>query len=178
MRQLPANLSAVPRSVDFSVDSSATVEQFHSAFSDESYWLARLATGGGSARLDSLIIDRDGCTKVVVVQDLQHEGLSGLVAKFFPREWRVVHTETWSPIDDGQVRGEISIVAHGAPGSGHGTAVLAPAQNGSRLSCAVTVEFKVPLVGGKIESIASRSLAQQISEVERYTVKWIAEQAA
>ena len=89
-----------------------------------------------------------------------------------------MQTETWSPIDDGQARGEISVVTQGAPGSGLATAVLAPAQNGSRLSCTATVEFKVPLVGGKVESLVSRSLTQQISELVRYTVKWIAEQAA
>jgi hypothetical protein len=168
----------VPRSVDFSVDSSATVEQLHSAFSEESYWLARLANFGGFGRLDSLIIDSDGATKVIIVQDLHHEGLPGLVAKFFPREWQVVQTETWSPIDDGRVRGEISIVSHGAPGSGLGRVVLAPAKNGSRLSCSATVEFNVPLVGGKIESLISRLLAQQISGLQSYTVKWITEQAA
>lgn len=175
---LTTNLSAVPRSVDFSVDSSATVEQLHSAFSEESYWLARLATFGGFGRLDTLTIDPDGSTRVVIIQDLRHEGLPGLVAKFFPREWQVVQTETWSPIDDGQVRGEISIVTHGAPGSGLGTAVLAPTPHGSRLNCSATVEFKVPLIGGKIESLISRLLAQQISGLQRYTVKWITEQAA
>jgi hypothetical protein len=168
----------VSRSVDFSVDSSATVEQLHSAFSEESYWRARLATFGGFGRLDSLTIDPDGSTEVVLIQDLRHEGLPGLVAKFFPREWRVVQTETWCPIGDGQVRGEISIVSHGAPGSGRGTAVLAPAPKGSRLNCCATVEFNVPLVGGKIESLVSRLLARQISELQRYTAKWITEQAA
>jgi hypothetical protein len=176
MRQLPDSLSAVPRSVDFSVESSATVEQLYSAFSAEDYWLARLATFGGFGRLDSLIL-ADGSAAVVIIQDLHHEGLPGLVAKFFPREWQVVQTETWSPIDDGLVRGEISIVTHGAPGSGLGTALLAPAQNGSRLDCTATVEFKVPLVGGKIESVVARLLAQQISGLQRFTTNWITEHA-
>ncbi|WP_006241251.1 DUF2505 domain-containing protein [Mycolicibacterium tusciae] len=166
------------RSVDFSVDSSATVEQLHSAFSEESYWRARLATFGGFGRLDSLTIEPDGSTKVVIVQDLHHEGLPALVAKLFPKEWRVVQTETWSPISDGRLRGEISIISHGAPGSGLGTAVLAPAPNGSRLNCSATVEFRVPLIGGKVESLVSRLLAQQISGLQRYTVKWITEQVA
>ncbi|ORB65757.1 DUF2505 domain-containing protein [Mycolicibacterium tusciae] len=168
----------MPRSVDFSVDSSATVEQFHSAFCEESYWLARLAAFGGFGRLDTLTVDPDGSANVVIIQDLQHEGLPGLVAKFFPREWQVVQTETWRPIGDGQVRGEISIVSHGAPGSGFGTAVLAPAPKGSRLNCNATVEFKVPLIGGKIERLVGRLLAQQISGLQRYTAKWITEQAA
>jgi hypothetical protein len=41
----------------------------------------------------------------------------------------------------------------------------------------VTVEFKVPLIGGKIESIIGRQLVEQISSILRFTAKWITEQA-
>lgn len=170
------DLTAVPRSFDFSVESSASVEQIHSAFAEEDYWLARLAKFGGFGKLDSLISGPDGAVTVVVVQDLRHESLPGLVANFFPRNWRVVQNETWSPTDGGLVRGEISIDTHGVPGSGFGTALLAPAKNGSRMKCTATVEFKVPLVGGKIESLMGRGLVQQISVIQRFTTKWIAEQ--
>ena len=89
-------------------------------------------------------------------------GCPGWSPSSFPVIWQVVQNETWSPIGGGLVRGEVSIAAHGAPGSGLGTALLAPAQNGSRLKCTATVEFKVPLVGGKIESFIGRQMAQQI----------------
>ena len=167
----------MPRSVDFSVESSASVEQIRSAFSAEDYWLARLAAFGGLGRLDSLTIDTDGSASVAIIHELRYDGLPGLVAKFFPRNWQVVQSETWGPIGDGLVRGEVSIVSHGAPGSGFGTALLAPAQNGSRLKCTATLEFKVPLVGGKIESFIGRQLVQQISEIQRFTAKWITEHA-
>ena len=85
--------------------------------------------------------------------------------------------ETWSLIGGGMVRGEVSTAARGAPGSGLGTVLVAPAQNGSRLKCTATVEFKVPLVGGKIESLIGRQLVQQISEIQRFTAKWITEHA-
>ena len=177
MRPLPDSLSAVPRSFDFLVESSVSVEQIHSAFSEEDYWLARLAAFGGFGRLDSLIIDADGSATVVIIHELRHDGLPGLVAKFFPRDWQVVQTETWSPIGDGLVRGEVGIEAHGAPGSGLGTALLAQAQNGSRMKCKATVEFKVPLIGGKIESLIGRQLAQQFSAIQGFTAKWITENA-
>jgi hypothetical protein len=167
----------MPRSFDFSVESSVSVEQIHSAFSEEDYWLARLEPLGGIVRLDSMIIGTDGSVTVVIIQDLRHEGLPGLVAKFYPRDWQVVQNETWCPIGGGLVRGEVSIAARGAPGSGLGTVLLAPAQNGSRLKCTATVEFKVPLVGGKIESYIGRQMVQQISEIECFTTKWITEHA-
>jgi Protein of unknown function (DUF2505) len=178
----------MPRSFDLSVESSASVEQIHSAFSEEDYWLARLAAFGGIGRLDSLIIRTDGSVTVVTIadmSDMRHDWLPrlvddwlpGLIAKLYPGDLNVVHNETWSPIGGGQVRGEVSVAARGAPGSGLGVALLAPAQNGSRLKCTVTVEFKVPLVGGKIESFFGRQVVEQITDVQRFTTKWITEHA-
>ena len=115
------SLAAMPRSFDFSVESPVTVERIQSAFSEEDYWLARLAAFGGIGRLDSLIVDTDGSVTVAIIGDVRHEGLPGLVAKLYPREWQVVQNETWSPIDGGRVRGEVSIATRGAPGSGLGT---------------------------------------------------------
>ena len=167
----------MPRSFDFSVESPASVEQIHSAFAAEDYWVARLAAFGGMGRLDSLIVGTDGSVAVVVIGDLRQEGLPGLVARLYPREWQVAQSETWSPIDRGRVRGEVSIATRGAPGSGLGTVLLAPAQNGSRLKCTATVEFKVPLVGGTIESFIGRQLVQQISVIQSFTAQWITEHA-
>ena len=63
----------------------------------------------------------------------------------------------------------------GAPGSGHGAAMLAPAGDGSQLTLSATVEFKVPLVGGKIESYVARQFAEGIREIQRFTTGWISE---
>ena len=60
----------MPRSFDVSADSLATVEQVHSAFSDEDYWLARLATLNGSTALESLTVDDDQTVRVATAQDL------------------------------------------------------------------------------------------------------------
>src|ERR1700681_4557742 len=120
----------MPRSFDFLVESSVSVEQIHSAFSEEDYWLARLAAFGGSGRLDSLIIGTDGSVHVVIIQDLRHDWLPGLFAKLYPRDLEVVQNETWSLIRGGLVRGKVNTAARGAPGSGLGTVLLAPAQNG------------------------------------------------
>jgi len=168
----------MPRSFNLSIESPTRVEQLHSAFAQEDYWLARLAAfGGGVDKLDSLTIGTDGSVAVVVVQDVHDQGLPKLTAKFYPRNWRIVHKETWSPIGGGLVRGEVSIASHGAPGSGFGTALLEPAQNGSRLNCTATVEFKVPLIGGTIESLIGRELDNSLLGLLRFTAKWITEHA-
>ena len=162
----------MPRSFDVSADSPATVEQVHSAFSDEDYWLARLATMNGSTALESLIVDDDQTVRVATTQDLGRDLVPGIVAKFYRRDLKVRHTETWRPID-GQLRGEINVAVSGAPGSGSGAALVAPTQDGSRMTFEGTVEFKVPLVGGTIESFIAREFARGIPDIQHFLTKWV-----
>jgi Protein of unknown function (DUF2505) len=166
----------MPRSFDVSADSPATVEQVHSAFSDEDYWLARLAKLNGSTALESLIVDDDQTVRVATTQDLGRDLLPGIVSKFYRRDLKVRHTETWRPVD-GQLRGEISVAVSGAPGSGSGAASVAPTQSGSLLTFTGTVEFKVPLVGGTVESFIAREFVQGIPNIQDFTAKWVTEHA-
>lgn len=166
----------MPRSFDVSADSPATVEQVHSAFSDEGYWLARLATMNGSTALESLIVDDDQTVRVATTQDLGRDLVPGIVAKFYRRDLKVRHTETWRPID-GQLRGEINVAVSGAPGSGSGAALVTPTQDGSRMTFEGSVEFKVPLVGGTIESFIAREFARGIPDIQHFLAKWVTEHA-
>jgi DNA-binding transcriptional LysR family regulator len=107
----------MPRSFDVAVDSPASVDQVHAAFSAEQYWLARLATLNGSTALESLTVDDDRTVRVATTQDLGSDLLPGIVAKFYRRDLKVRHTETWTPSGD-QLRGEITVAVSGAPGTG------------------------------------------------------------
>jgi Protein of unknown function (DUF2505) len=167
----------MPRSFDVSVDSPVSVEQVHAALSAEDYWLARLATLNGSTTLESLVVDDDQTVRVATTQDLGRDLLPGIVSKFYRRDLKVRHTETWTPSGDHQLRGEISVAVSGAPGSGSGAASVAPTQNGARLTLTGTVEFKVPLVGGAIERFIAREFAQGIPNIQDFTAKWVAEHA-
>ncbi len=167
----------MPRSFDFTVESSASVEAIRWAYSEEDYWLARLAASGGIGRLDSFMVDADDSVAVAIVQDLRQELLPGIAARFYPRTWQMKHHESWRPIDSGRVHGEISIMAHGAPGSGIGTAVLAPSRKGSCMTGTATVEFNVPLIGGQVESLIGRQLVKEITDLQRFTAEWISEHA-
>jgi hypothetical protein len=39
------------------------------------------------------------------------------------------------------------------------------------------VEFKVPLIGGAVESVVGRLLVQNISSMQRFTTEWIKQHA-
>ena len=164
---------AMPGSLDLVVEFPASVEQVHSAFSDENYWRARLAAFGGSTTLDSFIAHADGTVSVATTQDLRRHTLPKVIAKVFPGDLLILRKETWRPVGGRRVSGEIIVSAPGALGSGRADAVLAPTQDGSRLGFAATVEVRVPLVGGKIESYIGGQLAEQIHAMQRFTTAWI-----
>jgi hypothetical protein len=166
----------MPRSFDASVDSPASVEQVHAAFSAEEYWLARIATQSGNSTLESLVVDDDQTVRITTTQDLGRDLLPGIVTKFYRRDLTIRHTETWTPSGN-QLRGEISVVVSGAPGSGAGTASVAPTESGSLLKVNGTVEFNVPLVGGTVENFIAREFAQGIPDIQAFTARWVTEHA-
>jgi Protein of unknown function (DUF2505) len=168
------------RSFEGLTDSPASVEQIHTAFGREDYWLARMAVGSASPvtiELDSLVVDADGTVAVSLTQHLGRQLLPGSVAKFIPGDVRLVHTETWTPDGDGEVRGHISVSVSGGLGSCRARTWLAPAAEGSQLRFTGRVEVKIPLVGGNLEKTLGANLAESIPAVVRFTTTWVTEHA-
>jgi uncharacterized protein DUF2505 len=169
----------MPRSFDMATEYGGSVEQVHQAFSDEQYWLARLADSGADAySLDSLTVDGDAMD-IVTTQRLRSDRLPAVVTQFHRGDLSLVREETWSPIRDGQATATIKLVIPGAPATLSGSAVLAPAKSGrgSRLEFTATVEVRVPLVGGKIENFIGSQLAELLIAEQRFTTVWITENA-
>ncbi len=165
------------RSFDILTESPATVEQVHAALSREDYWLARHASFDATSTLDSLIIDAAGTVTVRATQHLGRRLLPGVVAKLIPSDLKIQHNETWGPVVDRRVRGQVSVSAPGGLGSGRAEVWLAPAGNGSRLQFATTVEVRIPVVGAKLENSIGADLAENIAAIQRFTTAWIAEHA-
>jgi hypothetical protein len=170
----------MPRSFDVLTESPHSVEQVFGAFGDEDYWRARYAAFDSGTALDSLIVDADGTVEVLATQHLGRRLLPELVAKLVPGDLTIRYSETWRPVGDCQVRGQVSISTPAALGSGRAEACLAPmgpGDSGSLLRFIATVEVKVPVVGGKIESYVGSQLAENIPAIQRFTTTWIAEHA-
>ena len=111
-------------SFDILTESPATVEQVHAAFSREDYWLARHAAFDATTTLDSLIVEADGTVAVGATQYLGRQLLPGVVAKLVLGELKILHSETWRPVGDRRVRGQVSVSAPGGLGSGRAEAWL------------------------------------------------------
>jgi hypothetical protein len=169
----------MPRSFDMATEYGGSVEQVHQAFSDEQYWLARLAdSGADDYSLDTLAVDGQGID-IVTTQRLRADRLPGVVTQFHRGDLSLVRQEAWTPIRDGQAAATIKVSIIGAPATLSGTAVLAPAKSGggSRLEFKATVQVDVPLVGGKIENFIGSQLVDLLIAEQRFTTVWITENA-
>jgi hypothetical protein len=169
----------MPRSFDMAAEYEGSVEQVHQAFSDEQYWLARLAdSGADDYSLDSMTVDATGID-VITTQTLRADRLPGVVTQFHRGDLSFVREETWTPVLDGQATATVKGSITGAPATLSGTTVLAPAKSGggSRLEFKATVEVRVPLVGGKIENFIGSQLVELLIAEQRFTTVWITENA-
>jgi hypothetical protein len=167
-----------------STDYGATVEEVFRAFSEEKYWLARLAeSGADDATLDSMQTGspsgNDGGIDVITTQVLRSDRLPGVVTQFHRGDLRVRREEKWAPITDGAAAATVSGSILDAPATLSGTAVLEPVaeSGGARLRLRATVEVQVPLVGGKLENFIGSQLADLLIAEQRFTTMWIAETA-
>ena len=156
-----------------------SVEQVHQAFSDEQYWLARLAdSGADDYSLDTLAVDGQGID-IVTTQRLRADRLPGVVTQFHSGDLSFVREEMWTVVTDGRASATVKGSITGAPATLGGTAVLAPGKSGndSRLEFNATVQVDIPLVGGKIENFIGSQLVELLIAEQRFTTAWITENA-
>lgn len=167
----------MPRSFDMAADYEGSVEQVRRAFGDERYWLARLGkSGADKATLDALDTTPDGSLDIVTTQTLRADRLPAVVTQFHHGDLSFVREETWGPIVDGRTTATVKGSIPGAPATLSGTATLAPSGSGSRLEFAATVEVRIPLVGGKVETFIGAQLVDLLVAEQRFTTEWIRSQ--
>ena len=164
----------MPRSFDMAADYDGTVEQIHQAFADERYWLARLAeSGADEATLDSITSDADGGVDVVTTQTMRADRLPAVVGQFHHGDLNFVREEAWTPVRDGRATATVRGSIPGAPATLSGTAELFGTDAGSRLEFHATVEVRIPLVGGKVESFVGGQLVGLLTAEQDFTTAWI-----
>jgi len=166
----------MPRSFDMVAEYDGSVEQVHRAFADERYWLERLArSGADTATLDSLTAGADGVVDVITTQTLHADRLPGVVSQFHRGDLSFVRTERWAPIVGGRATAEVTGSIPGAPASVTGAAVLAAVGAGAKLDFRATVEVRIPLVGGKVESFIGSQMVNLLNAEQEFTTAWIRE---
>ena len=174
----------MPRSFDMSTDYGVTVEEVLRAFSDEEYWLARLAdSGADDTTLDSMQLGgpsgTDGSIDVITTQVLRSDRLPGIITQFHRGDLRIRREEKWEPVTNGSATATITGSILDAPASLTGTAGLEPVAEtgGARMKLRATVEVRIPLVGGKLENFIGNQLVELLIAEQRFTTTWIGEPA-
>lgn len=171
----------MPRSFDLSADYQNSVEEIHRAFLEEGYWEARLADiPVDEARVESIEVGGEsGTVEVVTVQVVRHHNLHAFVKQLHHGDFCVRRKETWGPITDGAATASIAGSVEGTPVTVSGTADLSPiaGSGGARLGFRITVQVRVPLIGGKLERLIGTQLAELVSREQRLTAEWIATNA-
>jgi hypothetical protein len=169
----------MPRSFDMSTDYAQAVEAVLRAFSDEQYWLARLAdSGADDTVLDSMDVTDDGTIDVITTQVLRADRMPAVVTQFHRGDLRIRREERWEPIVDGSATATVTGSILDSPASLTGTAVLEPLDDGgARLKLRATVEVRIPLVGGKLENFIGSQLVELLIREQRFTTTWIGKSA-
>jgi hypothetical protein len=170
----------MPRSFDIAADYQDSVEEVLRAFTEEGYWLARLAASGvDDAQLESLRVGGasgdDGTIEVATLQIVHSDKLPGMISQLHRGDLRISRAESWGPVSDGSATGTFTGSVAGAPAKVSGIAVLSPAveAGGTRLECQLTVHVKIPLIGGKLENIIGTQLANLVMAEQQFTSQWI-----
>jgi hypothetical protein len=166
----------VPRSLSLTAESPNSIERIRSAFDDEQYWRARLATfEGASPTLDDLTTDAAGTTSVTMTMRFGGDQLPGPLQHLRLGSLQIVQRERWYALVNGGVRGEIAVDAPRTPISGDGAVNLSASGRGTKLAGTANVEVNVPLIGGKIASFVAGQLANGIVDIVHITDSWLAQ---
>lgn len=163
----------MPKTFEVDVESPISTARVLDAFGTAAYWHDRFDAFGTSTVVDQLTVHDTGRVDIITVQDLRRDGLPSLLTKVYRGDLQVKTTETWIPLGNGDVTGELVVEVIGAPGSGGGSARMTPHHSGSHLTFSGVVRFPVPVVGGRIESYVGEQFSQHIPEIQDFTTDWV-----
>ncbi|GAA5049011.1 DUF2505 domain-containing protein [Nocardia callitridis] len=149
---------------------SSSVAAVRAAFANDQYWKDRLdEVGGPNARLDAITVEGDQ-VRVEIVQAIAAEHLPSAITSVRPGDLVIPRVETWN----GEAA-SFEARVEGAPAELRGTITLRADGAGSIAETAGSVEVKVPLFGGKIESAIVEHLTELLQREEEFTNTWLAE---
>jgi uncharacterized protein YndB with AHSA1/START domain len=120
-------------------------------------------------------IDAKGAGISVRIDQVQPtEGVPSFAKKFAGETTRAVQTEEW----DSPSGGSITIETPGKPTSIKGTLALSSDGSTTTETLDVEVKVKVPLIGGKLESLMADLVAKGMDKEHEAGVAWLAGERA
>ena len=107
----------------------------------------------------SVSIDQDAEGMEVVIDQVQAaHGIPSFAKKFVGDEINIVQQESWSSVDQGDIR----VTIPGKPGEMSGTVGLTETAGTTTETVDLTIKVNIPLVGGKIEGLIADLLLKAL----------------
>ena len=123
----------------------------------------------------------DGSTEVSTRRKLPTVGFPSMLRKLLPEGMTSTERIVWAPAGSavGGVRtASLAVDFHGAPTSMHGRIdVLPTAAGGATVRISADFKASVPLIGGKVEKLASPIIVDIIDSEQKSGIAWLAEAA-
>jgi hypothetical protein len=116
-------------------------------------------------------VDGSGPGMTVVIDQTQPaRSIPSFARKVVGDEIRIVQTETWT----GPSTASLELAIPGKPGGFEGQVVLEQVGAGTRETVTGEVRVRIPLVGGKLESLVEELLRVALRTEERVGREWLA----
>jgi Protein of unknown function (DUF2505) len=112
---------------------------------------------------------------VRMVQMVPEENLPSLITKIRPGDLQIDRIQTWGPLEATGSKGSFEASIPGAPVKIGGTVALAADGAGSVMTLDGEVSVKIPLIGGKAESVGVAQLTKLLEWEDEFTAEWIGE---
>ncbi|MDJ0392147.1 DUF2505 domain-containing protein [Rhodococcus sp. G-MC3] len=163
------------RDFQFTINSTHTPAEVHEALTSEDQWMARFAKAKKTEGYE-LIAHEDGAFTVDISEEVGTSELPGFVKKVIKGKLMITRTDHWGPLNGDTADGTLTGGASAVSAKVVGTMALRPDGDGAVLTVAGQSTVKIPLIGGKIESLINDMIRDMVDQETRETVEWAEEQ--
>ena len=160
--------------IEHRAEFAADVAAVYAAVSGEDALRARLdRLGGHGAALVSYTPSAGG-VRFELRQGISAEKLPQAVRALHKGDLMVSRTQTWRASGDGH-QGEASVEVSGVPGEIVARTALGAVDGRTVLRTSGEVTVRIPLFGGKLETVIAEQVTKLLEREAEFTAKWLAE---
>ncbi|BAH53960.1 DUF2505 domain-containing protein [Rhodococcus opacus] len=159
------------KSFDYSEEVAYPIDRVHAALTDPAFWRHRFEEAPDKLTLDD---SRGPGTLTATMRDtIGASSLPGLVRKVVTGELKVERADQWGALDGDHADGRITGSSTGIPVQIEGASVLRASGDVTVLGLTGTVQVKIPLVGGQIESLIRKLVGDMVGQDRDAIEKWL-----
>ena len=159
------------KSFDYSEQIAYPIDRVHGTVTDRAFWQHRFEEAPEKLTLDD---SRGPGTLTATMRDtIGASSLPGLVRKVVSGELKVERADEWGALDGDHADGRINGSSTGIPVKIDCTSVLRASGDVTVLDVSGTVQVKIPLVGGQIESLVRKLIGDMIGQDRDAIEKWL-----